>query len=324
MRNLLSALLALVLLAVSLPLWAQRVIVISDLNGRYGSTVYNDRVSQAIQVVIGLKPDLVILAGDLIAGQRIPLLTQAEVDAMWTAFNKVVADPLTQAGIPMMVTPGNHDASSQPVFSLERERFDVQWNKYPLNIPLLPGSEWPKRYAMMLGDTLLISVDGSNVGKLDSKDHALIESSLSSQKSKPAHTIIASHLPLWPYAQGREREVLNDPRLAELMSRNQVDFFISGHHHVFYAGVDEHGTTHLANGALGGNARKLVGRNQREPFSFTLLDLCPEGYSISARVDPDFQTDLDISSLPESIKGPLGRLPRMDLSEHYSGKDCRP
>ena len=54
--------------------------------------------------------DLVISAGDLIAGQKASL-TAPQVQAMWAAFDQSVRGPLAQAGIPFAFTLGNHDAS---------------------------------------------------------------------------------------------------------------------------------------------------------------------------------------------------------------------
>ena len=121
----LGCLLSTLLLSGSLA--AQTIALISDLNGRYGSTVYNDRVSDAVDTVIRMQPDLVISTGDMVAGQKQPQLDRDRLDQMWQGFNLTVADPLSRSGIPFAVTPGNHDGSGFPEYALERERFRVQW-----------------------------------------------------------------------------------------------------------------------------------------------------------------------------------------------------
>lgn len=64
---------------------SQRIVVISDINGRYASTDYHPRVATAIQRIVALEPDIVISTGDMIAGQRpTPKLQQAELSAMYT------------------------------------------------------------------------------------------------------------------------------------------------------------------------------------------------------------------------------------------------
>jgi len=85
----------------------KKIVLISDINGSYGSTNYNKRVNKAVEVIIGLQPGLVISAGDMVAGQKQPLLDQANLDRMWASFKQVVADPLKEAGIDFIVSPGN-------------------------------------------------------------------------------------------------------------------------------------------------------------------------------------------------------------------------
>ena len=65
-----------------------RVVVISDLNGSYGSTTYAPRVDEAVRAIMALKPDLVISTGDMVAGQRRPHLSESEVRAMWDVFHR--------------------------------------------------------------------------------------------------------------------------------------------------------------------------------------------------------------------------------------------
>lgn len=101
-----------------------------------------------------------------------------------------------------------------------------------------------------------------------------------------------------------------------LLAQHKVDFFISGHHHVYYPELDANGVGHLGVGPLGGNARKIVGRSSREPFSFAVLDAGESGFRVSARKAPDFIADIPLSGLPVQIRGPLGSLQRIDHSSH--------
>lgn len=303
----------LLLLLLSPPVLAQKIVVISDINGRYGSTEYSPRVTKAVQAILDLKPDLVIGAGDMVAGQKQPLLDQSRLDDMWAAFNQTVADPFKRAGIEFLISPGNHDGSALPGFELEQERFRAQWLNRQPGLRLLEGSEWPRRYALWLGKTLIISIDGTRPGRLQQADLDLLRSTLSLESGKARSIIVVSHLPQWPFARGREKDIIIDPDLTSLLGRYGVDFFISGHHHVFYSGVDDHGTNHLAVGPLGGNARKFVGQSTREPFSFVVLDINSDGFSVSALSSPDFKQEISLTGLPTKIKGPDGFLTRLDL-----------
>ena len=129
------------------PAVALRIVVISDLNGSYGSTSYSKRIPVAIQRIIEMKPDLVISTGDMVAGQRKPVLGAGEVRAMWAAFHRVVSDPLAQAGIPLAVTPGNHDASAYGGFEGERKIFGEEWRARKPDLRFLDGADYPFFYA---------------------------------------------------------------------------------------------------------------------------------------------------------------------------------
>ena len=307
------------LIIFSTPVFAERIIVISDINGSYGSTNYNKRVSKAVEAIIDLKPGLVISAGDMVAGQKQPLLDQAQLDRMWESFNLVVTDPLKEAGIDFIISPGNHDASAFPGFELEQERFKAQWATRLPGMPLLDGSDWPRRYALWLGKTLIISIDGTRPGRLQNADLELLKTTLEHEASSAQSILLVSHLPQWPFAQGRENDIITDPALSTLLAQHDVDFIISGHHHVFYPGIDDNGVKHLAVGPLGGNARKFVGQSGREPFSFVVLETCAEGYRISAKKAPGFTEEIPFSILPGKIKSKRGFLQRLDLSEACPG-----
>ena len=62
-----------------------RVGLISDLNSSYGSTRYIPAVDQGLDQLIGMQPDLVVCAGEMVAGQMRGL-TVKQLDAMWRCF----------------------------------------------------------------------------------------------------------------------------------------------------------------------------------------------------------------------------------------------
>ena len=299
---------------------AQTIALISDLNGRYGSAMYNDRVSDAVDVVIRMQPDLVISTGDMVAGQKQPQLAQDQLDQMWQAFNLMVADPFARSGIPFAVTPGNHDGSGFPEYALERERFRVQWESRTPELNLLPGSAWPSRYAARMGRVLLVAFDGTIPGKLSNPEFQFIERMLQAHGAAAGVTLVYSHLPMWPLAQGREHEILDDPALLNLLHTHGVDVYISGHHHVFYPGIDSAGMVHIGVAALGGNTRRVVGQEARQPFSFAVLDLSKNRLDVRSFVAPGFSGKVPVKYQPESINGPLGLLRRLDGSAVFLNK----
>lgn len=291
---------------------AESIVLISDLNGRYGNTSYDSRVSTAIEVIQGMQPALVISTGDMVAGQKQPRLDQEWLDRMWQGFNLTVTQPLTRAGIPFVVTPGNHDGSAYPQFALEQERFDAQWRSRVPELEILPGSDWPRRYAARMGDILLLSFDGTRPGKLPSKERQFIEQMLEAYGNTPGLTIVFSHLPMWPISKGRESQIIDDPLLLSMLQNFGVDVYASGHHHAFFAGTDDAGMIHLSIGALGGNARAFSGDKKAQPFSFAVLSLEQGTVDIRSRIAPAFQLGVPEEQLPATLSGPLGVLQRID------------
>jgi 3',5'-cyclic AMP phosphodiesterase CpdA len=294
----------------STPAAAQTLAFISDVNGRYGSTTYHDRLNTAMARIKALGPDLVISAGDLVAGQKQPELGRQELDAMWRGFDEAVYEPLQEAGIPLLVTPGNHDGSAFPAFASERQRFIEQWqSRAPVG--LLPGGEWPLRYGLWLDDVLLLTYDSTIPGRVTENNLAFLRQALEGHAAQARHVVVFSHLPMWPIASGRETEIMDDPALLELLHTHRVSAYVSGHHHAWFAGYDEAGLLHVAVGALGGNSRHYATDEVRQPHSFAVLDLggakaLPRSYAA-----PEFTRAVPATALPVEITGPLGKLTRV-------------
>lgn len=291
---------------------AESITLISDLNGRYGSSSYHGRVADAIETIIRLQPDLVICTGDMVAGQQQPRFDADWLDRMWRGFTQSVTDPLSREGIPMLVTPGNHDGSGFPEYALEQERFTIEWGPRAPELEILPGSEWPRRYAARMGAVLLVSFDGTRPGILPEAERLFVAEMLHKYGSTASATLVYSHLPMWPLTKGREHETLDDPALLTLLHQTGVDVYASGHHHAFFAGTDDAGMVHVGNGALGGNARAFSGEKRRQPYSFTILTLAAGAVSITSRAAPGFEQAVPVSELPATITGPLGILRRID------------
>ena len=99
-----------------------------------------------------------------------------------------------------------------------------------------------------------------------------------------------------------------------------MDVYISGHHHVFYAGTDSAGMVHIGVAALGGNTRRVVGQEARQPFSFAILELSNNRLDVRSFVAPGFEGKVPLKYQPESINGPLGLLRRLDGSADFLDK----
>jgi 3',5'-cyclic AMP phosphodiesterase CpdA len=285
-------------------------VAVSDINGRYGTVNYAPRVSAAVDRAIDLDVDVFVIAGDMIAGQRpSPRLERHELEAMWERFHASVTAPLAARGIPVLVTPGNHDASRQAPFSLERAVYAETWARHPTSAHLLDGGKWPFNYAAAVGNALFVSLDATEPGRLPAEQLEWLRNVLERERGRFGTVVVFGHLPLWPIAVGREREILRDPGLRDLLAEWQVDAYLSGHHHAFYDGTYA-GVRYIAQAALGGGRRALVGAKARSPHALTLLSIAPGPLRVEALLAPDYQDALDQATLPAVIESPLGVLRR--------------
>ena len=301
-----------------------RIVVISDINGSYGTVGYSTEVRFAIRRIVALEPDLVLGVGDLIAGQQIsPLLERHNLEAMWEAFRTDVFEPLQAAGIPFAPAPGNHDASASPGFELEREVFREQWeslgfpagegNRVAEGVETTDAGDYPFRYAFRLQDVLFVVLDATTVGPLSAAQRAWLDEVLA-QGSDARARVVAAHLPIHPLTRGRERETLGDKNLEELLQRRGVDLFLSGHHHGFYPAFRA-GFLQVSQGCLGSGPRRLIGESDRTPKSFTLIEIAPDGgIRVEAYAGPEFDTRIDTASLPPELRYDGIVLRRADLA----------
>mgnify|MGYP001828592795 FL=1 len=297
-----SRLLLLCLLA-STGVQAASFVVIADLNGRYGAIGYHPRVTQAISAIIESKPDFVIIAGDMIAAQRKPLLAGPALDAMWAAFDAEVAQPLSKAGIPLVATAGNHDASAYADFASDREAYAKYWLGRPTPSNLLPGSQYPWHYAAGFDSTLVISLYGTAPGALPVEQTSFARAILDGYADNYDRVIVTTHLPIYPIANGRVKGTLSPASLQPIMDSQHVDWYISGHHHAFYPGRvhgNLEGTVYLASPALGGNRRTWLNTGALSPFGFVKV---AQNGTISLHSAPDFEREV-----PTGLPLEIGRL----------------
>lgn len=288
-----------------------RIAVISDLNGSYGSTDYAPEVPRAIAAIIARDPDLVISTGDMIAGQRAsPKLSPKELAAMWAAFHATVSDPLARAGIPFLVTPGNHDASAYPGYESDRSAFVQAWSDRLPALSFQDATGWPFRIAATVKGIGLIGIDATRSGPLAADDMAWLRSRLPAPGQTTQTLILFGHLPLMPISEGREGDILADPALLDLARQGGVDLWLSGHHHALYSGTMQ-GILFVAQGALGNGPRRLLGRADRSPASFTWIEVAADGrITVSAFTAPDFRTALPPDDLPPTLGTAPFRLTR--------------
>lgn len=286
-----------------------KVVVISDLNGSYGSKTYHPAIKKSIEQISKLSPNLVISTGDMVAGQQAGL----DYQGMWASFHNTVTNPLTELAIPLAVTPGNHDGSGATAFKGERAEFIHQWKNHTPKLNFIDQSNYPVYYAFSVNDILFISLDATLIGKLPSTQKTWLKNILAENKTF-SKKVLFGHLPIYPVAQSRETEFLNDPELVQMMKDSKIDLFLSGHHHAYYPGVYQ-GIRQISQGCLGSGARKIINDTTVSSRSITVIDFKDDGnISVDAYSGENLDQLIERESLPEKIERLDEALWRDDLA----------
>ncbi len=288
-----------------------RVAVLSDLNGSYGSVSYGGAVHGAVSAITGrIKPDLVLIAGDMVAGQQSGL----DYAAMWAGFHAAVTDPLTKAGIPIAVTPGNHDASGYAAYAGERAIYVDQWKARPPQVDqMVDAADYPLGYSFVHRGVFFLSIDATVIGPLKAAQRTKIDQQLAAAAAYPLRFAFG-HLPIHSVTVGRETEILGDTALEQLLAQHQLALYLSGHHHGYYPGAAG-GLRQISVGCLGSGARKLIGTSAASPLSLVVIEIDAGAVTlVEAFSGGDFDQPVTRSGLPEKLTYGSHELTRDDLA----------
>ncbi len=253
-----------------------RVAFINDINSSFGSTGYNLSVQQSVEFIAERSgADLVILVGDLIAGQS-DALTRENVKAMWASFDQMIKTPLDKAGIPIGVGLGNHDAD--PNVPIDREEAEIYWNNNKPAITYVDDTNFPFYHAFVAagGDLFCIALDGVNASNTDDEALAWVEQVLQTPESQNArYRFIFSHLPLFA-SNNRYNEpggILNkNYELLALCRQYDVQTFVGAHHAAYYPGK-RRGIDCLNLGEQARAGEALTNTGIPTPTSTTIIDI---------------------------------------------------
>jgi hypothetical protein len=300
-----------------------RAVVFSDFNGPYGSTAYSPAVVRVVRSIIDVwRPDIVLSAGDMVAGQKADL-PDARFPEMWRAFDSTVAAPLRGAGIPFAFTVGNHDASAARdargayLFQRERDHAAAYWRD-PAHRPRLDyvsAHDFPFAYGFTFMSIFFLAVDASTHVV---QDAPWVLATLESAPARAARMrIVLGHLPFYGISEGRSKagEVVEDgERWRMLLEARGVDLYISGHHAAYYPA--HRGRLRLLHsGGIG--ARRYIG-HPRVPSrsTVTLLEIHPGRRGVElVTYDVDTGARVELSELPRCIAGYNGPVFRLDVPQ---------
>ena len=305
------------LTAAALPLNAAkravlRVGLISDLNSSYGSISYIPAVDQGLEQLIALEPDLVVCAGDMVAGQMRGLSGQ-QLDAMWRSFERSVLQRLQAADVPLLPAIGNHDGS--PGFPADRAAVRRFWTPISsrMGLAFVDASQFPFRYTVLQYGIFWLVWDASSA-RVPEAQLAWARKQLASPQAQGARArFVVGHLPLVGVGQGKDRpgEVLDKERaLQTLMDAAGVQAYISGHHHAWFS--SRRGQLDLIQlGALGSGPRRLLDGGAPAQQTFTLLEIDAErGTLLEITYAVSSGQPLSWSTLPPHLTTRAGLLQR--------------
>lgn len=277
---------------------ALRFVLLSDFNGSYGSVTYPAAVERTVQRTINeWKPDLVLSAGDLIAGQK-AALTDAKVRAMWGGFERDVRLPLERAGIPFAFTLGNHDAG----LNRDRREAAAYWKNHLPDLNYVDKSNFPFRYSFRVGGVFIAVLDaaGPHVG---TDQRNWLSAQLASPLAQGAQfRLVMGHLPLAGISREKNKagEIIREAAaLQAVLEQGRVTAYIHGHHAAYFPGrLGQLGI--LSSGGIGG--RDYVGFVGTARSVVTVLDVQQDTIKLTA-YDADTGEIIPTESLPARLNG---------------------
>jgi 3',5'-cyclic AMP phosphodiesterase CpdA len=193
----------------------------------YGISPYFKNIALALSREKDI--DFVLYPGDLFRGKK-PTMTGAQMTAALDHW-KSLMQPVYDAGIPVYVIRGNHDAYevSDPTgpdgnaVTIWQNHIAVYGNTVN-PVTQDAGDESGLTYSFMHKGSLVIGLDEYVAGK--PYDQAFLNSQLAKHAR---HQFVFTHAPLWNY----KADELGPASLANDLKHGNVDLFFSGHIHSY-------------------------------------------------------------------------------------------
>lgn len=297
---------------------ALKILLISDLNASYGSLSYSEDVPAVINEIGKIKPDLILCAGDMVAGQKASL-TEQNIKEMWQSFKTVVLDPIQKRNIPFGFTLGNHDAS--PNFSKDRVIATQFWKdeRQATSLTFVDSEHYPFYFSYLKNNVFFISWDASGA-KIKPELYDWMKEQTSLPVAKNARMrILLGHLPLYAIvaAKNKPGEVNSDPDSAlAFFKSHKIDLYISGHQHAYYPAT-KNGIQLLNSGCIGDGPRPILGHKEFAKKAYTVIEIPvkkPLKFTQRSFI-PLTNKEITINSLPDSVIGFNGVIHRTGLKK---------
>ncbi len=293
-----------------------KILLISDLNDSYGSVTYSSEVHDMAGRISGIQPDMILCAGDMVAGQKASL-SREQINAMWRGFDSSILEPIYQLQIPFGFTIGNHDAS--PGYANDRAAATAFWqsNKSRTHLNFVDDAYFPYYFSYTKNNIFFISWDAS-AAAIPFTIKEWMQQQLSSRLAKKARArIVLGHLPLYAIvaAKNKPGEVINDAdEMLAFLKQHKVDIYISGHQHAYFPAT-KNNITLLHSGCLGGGPRPLLGHDASPQKAYAILEINRKRKKRKVTikgVNAVLHQAIPLKQLPEVITGFNGAVNRID------------
>ena len=203
------------------------------------------------------------------------------------------------------------------IFERERDLARAYWNQnqHQLGLDFIDRANFPFFYSFHQNDVFLLVWDASTQD-ISEQQLDWVQTTLNSPAAQQAKArIVIGHLPLYPVAKTKNQpgEYLADgEKLRSLLEQNQVDIYISGHHHAYYPG--KKGKLKLLHaGALGQGARQLINSELPATKTITVVDLDLPRFQIAyTTYNAETWELIPLAQLPISIPSDYGKILRHD------------
>lgn len=260
---------------------------ISDLHA--GRTFHPQVADQLVREAHDLRPDLVIVSGDLV--QR------ADFTSQW----EQIVQYLQRLPEPRLIIPGNHDV---PLFHLF-ERFFRPLDRYRryISSDLNPVFERPGLVVVGGNSAYGWTIDG---GYVDPDQQQAMERRFARYPDDVCKIAVLHHGVVRPPGCEQRSIVRNADEVTQMLERSGVDVLLCGHHHVAY--VDVAGTARNSSSVRAAQARHGAFGKVREERTLTTF--------LSSRTRPFTSVNAAMSRQPADSS----RSPCMSFSDAAS--DC--
>jgi len=186
----------------------------------------SDEFHQAVREVNLLRPDLVLIAGDLIQGYT---ADEALIQEEWDAF----AEAVGRLEMPVNLAPGNHDIWSERSKEIWEERWGPVYYSFTHR-----GCRF-----IALNNAYLKQGDNIRGEQLDWLEKEL-------RRPGARRTFVFLHKPFWRYREGTTNWMTE---IHPLLVEAGVEAVFAGHWHHYEKSTERDGVRYYINGGLGGD-----------------------------------------------------------------------